>query len=293
MRNIIVSKFSNYKSTVPTSVYLWCWLHDNTYKDFVSKIRTMSDKDEIKRLKSQLPCITPSGKFKLRNANSLIEHSGFICIDIDGGDNLHLNDFAKVRDELKKIKNISYVALSVSGKGVFCLIPIKFSVKHKEHFESLKIQFLNIGITIDKSCGDICRLRGYSYDENAYFNENAVVFEQFFEYKSEVIPKRISSNIKGNQNNGNTTHNKVISVVTRLNNSSIDITETYEHWFQIACAFANEFGEEGRDIFHLVSQNSPKYHSGECDRLFTNCIAAGYSYGIGTFFRLVQQSGNV
>ena len=293
MINVIVSKFSNYKSTVPTSVNLRDWLCDVAHKDMVCKIRTMSDKDEIRKLKSQLPCITPSGEFMLRNASALIRHSGLICIDIDGGDNLHLNDFKKVRDELKKIKNIYYVALSVSGKGVFCLIPIKFPEKHKEHFEALKIQFLNIGITIDKSCGDVSRLRGYSYDENAYCNENAVVFEQFFEYKSEKAPKRSSPNTRGNQNNGKTTHSKVMSVVTELNNTSTDITKTYEHWFQIGCAFASEFGEEGRDIFHLVSQNHPKYHSSECDRLFTNCIEAGYSYGIGTFFYLVEQSGNV
>lgn len=290
MRNIIVSKFLNYKSTVPTSVYLWDWLHDNTCKDFVCKIRTMSDKDEIRRLKSQLPCITPSGKFKLRNANALIEHSGFICIDIDGGDNLHLNDFAKVRDELKKIKNISYVALSVSGKGVFCLIPIKFPEKHKEHFEALKIQFSNIGITIDKNCGDVSRLRGYSYDENAYFNEKAVVFEQFFEYKSKKIPKRISSTIKGNRFNEKTTHSKVMRIVNKLNDTSTDITKNYEQWFQIGCALANEFGEEGRDVFHLVSQNHPKYSFETCDQFFANCLERRYDYRIGTFFHWAEHS---
>lgn len=293
MINITVSKFSNIKSTNPTSINLKDWLCDATHKDLVYKIRTISDKEEIKKYKSQLPCITPSGEFVLRNANALIKHSGFICVDIDGADNLHLSDFAKVRDELKKIKNIYFVALSVSGKGVYCLIPIKFPEKHKEHFEALKSQFSNIGITIDKSCGDVSRLRIYSYDEDAYFNEDAIVFEQFLEYKVEKSPERISSNIKGNQSKEKTTLNKVISVVTRLNNSSIDITDSYEEWFQIGCAFANEFGEEGRDIFHLVSQNSPKYHWGVCDRLFTTCIEKRYSYGIGTFFHLVEQSGKV
>jgi hypothetical protein len=293
MRNTIISKFKNFKDVNPEEVILWDYLHDFTYKNDVENIRKIESKAERSRLKSQLPAITPSGNFSKRKTSGLINHSGFICIDIDSGDNPEIIDFEKLRDDLTKISNVAFASISVSGNGVFAIIPIQFPDKHKQHFEALKKCFEKLGIILDKACGDITRLRCYSYDENAYFNENAVVFEQFFEYKSEVIPKRISSNIKGNQNNGNTTHNKVISVVTRLNNSSIDITETYEHWFQIACAFANEFGEEGRDIFHLVSQNSPKYHSGECDRLFTNCIAAGYSYGIGTFFRLVQQSGNV
>lgn len=291
MINLIVSKFSNYKSTNPTSINLREWLCDVTHKDMVCKIRTMSDKDEIRKLKSQLPCITPSGEFMLRNARALIRHSGLICIDIDGGDNVHLNDFKKVRDELKKIKNIYYVALSVSGKGVFCLIPIKFPEKHKEHFEALKIQFLNIGITIDKSCGDICRLRGYSYDENAYFNENAVVFEQFFEYKSEKIPKKISFTIKGSRFNEKTTHSKVMRIVNKLNDTSTDITKNYEQWFQVGCALANEFGEEGRDIFHLVSQNHPKYYFETCDDFFSKCLEKEYDFRIGTFFHLVKESG--
>ena len=290
MKDVTVSKFSNYKSTQPTSINLLDWLSDETHKDSVSKIRTLSDKEEIRKLKSQLPCITPSGKFFLRNANALIQHSGFICIDIDRGDNLHLNDFAKVRDELKKINNISYAALSVSGNGVFCLIPIKFSERHKEHFEALKIQFSNIGITIDKACADVSRLRGYSYDENAYLNENAVVFEQFFEYKSKKAPRIIKPVIRGNQCNEKTTYNKVMRVANKLYNSSIDITKNYEHWFQIGCALANEFGEEGRDIFHLVSQTHPKYHPDECDSFFTDRLEGGYDYSIGTFFHWAEHS---
>lgn len=291
MRKVIVSKFSNYHSTVPTSVNLRDWLCDVTYKDLVDKIRAMSNKDEIKNLKSQLPCITPSGKFKVRNANGLILHSGFICIDIDGGDNLHLNDFGKVRDELKKIKNISYVALSVSGNGVFCLIPIKFPEKHKEHFEALKIKFSNIGITIDHACGDVSRLRGYSYDENAYFNEEAVVFEQLFEYKSMRKQKRASSIVKRSLNNGSVTHSKVMRIIGKAINSGIDMTEKYEQWFQIGCALSNEFGEEGREMFHLVSENHPKYSFESCDEKFTNFIEENYSYTIGTFFHWAEKYG--
>jgi hypothetical protein len=293
MKNIIVSKFSNIRSTEPTNINLLDWLCDPSHKEFVSKIRKLSNKEEIKKLKSQLPSITPSGIFKVRNANNLIKHSGLICIDVDSGDNPHLHDFSKVRDEIKKIKNVFFVALSVSGNGVFCLIPIKYPEKHKEHFEALKIKFSNLGITIDKSCGDVSRLRIYSYDENAHINENATIFEQFIENKIEKLPKRISPTIRNTQFNEKITLSKVMRLVTKLNDWSIDITENYNQWLQIGCAFANEFGEEGRDIFHLVSQNHPKYHLGECDRFFTNCLERKYSYGIGTFFHWAEQYGLV
>lgn len=291
MKKTIVSKFTNYRSTSPTSINLWDWLHDDSYKDFVYKIRTLSDKDQIRKLKSELPCITPSGQFMLRSATALLEHSGYICIDIDGGDNLHLTDFENVKNELKKVKNISYTALSVSGKGVFCLIRIKYPHKHKEHFEALKIQFSNIGITIDKACADVSRLRGYSYDENAYFNEEAIIFEQVFEYKNTRVVQKEAFDLEKKYGSENTTHSKVMRIINKLNTSRIDITENYEQWFQIGCALANEFGEEGRDMFHLVSEIHSEYKPGVCDTTFSSCLKGGYAYGIGTFFHWAEQYG--
>jgi len=291
MRNIIISKYENVKSIIPINVTMWDWLNDVSYKDLVLQIRTLIDKDDAKKLKLKLPCVTMSGQFMLRGANGLVEHSGYICIDIDGADNLHLNDFGKVRDELKKIKNIAYAALSVSGNGVFCLIPIKYHEKHKEHFEALKIQFLNIGITIDKACSDVSRLRIYSYDSDAYFNERPVVFNQVFEYKPQKVFQAKKLSFEKTYHNENTTHSKVMRIISKANNSGIDITEKYEQWFQIGCALANEFGEEGREMFHLASQNHPKYHSESCDGKFTNFMEGNYSYTIGTFFHWAEKYG--
>jgi hypothetical protein len=47
MINIIVSKFSNYKSIEPTTINLRDWLCDETHKDSVLKIRALSDKVKI------------------------------------------------------------------------------------------------------------------------------------------------------------------------------------------------------------------------------------------------------
>jgi hypothetical protein len=297
MKNTIISRFSNIKSKIPENVILWDWLNDTTYKNSVLRIRTLTEKEEIRKLKSQLPCVTISGQFMLRNSNALIKHSGYICIDIDGGDNLHLNDFCKVRDELIKIKNIAYAALSVSGKGVFCLIPIKYPEKHKEHFEALKIQFLKIGITIDKACSDVSRLRIYSFDSDAYFNESPVTFNQVFEYKpvkkneSKKAFEESKPNLKKTYLNGNTTHSRVMKVADKVSNSGVDMTENYEQWFQIGCALANEFGEDGREMFHLVSQNHSGYQEVYCNTIFSDCLGGGYSYSIGTFFYWASQYG--
>ena len=290
MKNIIISKFKNFKSNEPTNISLLDWLIDETYKESVIKIRAISEKEEITRLKSQLPCVTISGLFTIRKADSLVKHSGYICVDIDGKDNPHLKDYKQVRDELRKIKNIAYLSLSVSGNGVFCLIPINFPEKHKEHFEALKIQFSNIGITIDKACSDVSRLRIYSYDEEAYFNEEAIVFNQVFEYKFDIPKLPENEIIERTFSNDESTYSKVLKVVNQINNSGIDITEEYSQWFQIGCSLANEFGEDGRELFHIVSQYHPKYHVESCDNFYSNCIQGNYSnIGIGTFFHWAKE----
>lgn len=291
MKNTIVSKFKNYKDTVPVNISIWEWLHDNTFKETVQKIRTLTDKDKIRELKAQLPCITPSGTFTSRSANNLVNHSGYICIDIDSADNAHITNFEGLRDELRKIKNIAYAALSVSGKGVFCLIPIRHKDKHKEHFEALKIQFSNINIIIDKACADISRLRGYSYDENAYFNETPIVFNQVLEYKPQKNYEIRNIILKKPFDNEKKTHLKVIKLIEKVKYTGIDITEKYEQWFQIACALANEFGEEGRDMFHAVSANHLKYNDETCDNLFSACLTNSYDYTIGTFFHWTEKYG--
>ncbi|WP_281324371.1 PriCT-2 domain-containing protein [Flavobacterium sp. IMCC34518] len=224
----------------------------------------------------------------------MIEHSGYICIDIDGGgENQHISDFNMVRDELKKCLNVFYASLSVSGKGVFCIIPIKEREKHKEHFEALKIIFKTFGITIDKGCGDVTRLRGYSYDSNAHINEDAVVFNQLVEYKQKTSQtqspkKEIKPAYKSTSNN---TEARVIEIIREINRKGIDITENYEQWFQIGCALANEFGGSGRDMFILVSQNHPKYHPEVADSMFDKCLENSYGYNIGTFFHWASHYG--
>lgn len=287
MKNILVSKFSNYQSPIPVqNVYLLEYLKDDTHKNLVEYIRTLTDKEEIKYNKSKLPAITPSGTFQKRNKDGLIEHSGYICIDIDGGHNPHINDFGMVRDELKKCVNVAYASLSVSGKGVFCFIPIKEKKKHAEHFEALKIIFESFGIIIDKACKDVPRLRGYSYDSKAYINEDAVFFNQLIEYKEKTSPtqspkKEIKTSYKNTSNN---TEARVMKIISEINSKGIDITENYEQWFQVACSLANEFGESGRDMFILVSQNHPKYHPEVADTMFDKCLENSYGYNIGTFF---------
>ena len=59
-------------------------IKEGATKDLVKKIRAEKNKPERNELKKQLPAICFSGTFNKRADNSLIEHSGLICLDFDG-----------------------------------------------------------------------------------------------------------------------------------------------------------------------------------------------------------------
>lgn len=183
-----ISCFKDYRTAEnPAEINLVTWLTSEKYADKVKYIRGCEDPDEIKGLKASLPAVTVSGLFSARNMEGLIQHSGLICIDIDRKENPNLVNWHEVPEILAKIPNVAYCGLSVSGNGYFAIIPIRYPEKHVLHFHALYADFLRMGLVIDKACKDVCRLRGYSYDPNPYFNHEARPY--FKTYDPDARPK--------------------------------------------------------------------------------------------------------
>lgn len=298
MRNTVVSRFSSYKSTIPKDICLYDWFKNTDYINIVNEIRRSSDKEEIGYLKSLLPAITVSGRFSRRRAADLIQHSKYICIDIDAADNPHILDFSLEREKLSHIDYVAYCSLSASGKGVFCIIPIKHPLKHKAHFESLKQEFSKRGITIDKSCSDVTRLRLYSYDEAAYLNENPMIYEDVLEqpFKVKVTPSVFSSSNRildvAHSSYKRETNLILLQQILLINDyRKVDITVGYLNWRNIASALANEFGEEGRQYFHRLSKFHERYNNFQTDNLYSSMLNTRYNYSFGTIIYLAQQYG--
>ena len=88
-----VSLFRNFRETYPVAtIELGSWLCSDEFRLPIAAIRKSQNPEERRALKASLPCITPSGIFQQRNANQLIQHSGLLCIDIDGAENPHISD---------------------------------------------------------------------------------------------------------------------------------------------------------------------------------------------------------
>lgn len=273
-----VSIYRNVTDNTGTITELNTFLLSAKYKDAIKYLRTIEDKEKRKELKRQLPCITVSGIFEpTRKRENLIEHSGLLCIDIDGQDNKHIRNFANLKYQLSRFDEVLYCSLSASGNGYFAIIPIKYPQYHKEHFKALQDDFSKYGIVIDSNCGDVTRLRGYSYDAEPYINENAKVYSRMIFPTVKPIYKLDFD-----------TSDKIGRIVDMVVKSGINMTENYYDWFAIGCAIASELGESGREYFHALSRQSSKYKQSECDRKYNECLKAN-RISIGTLFYLAKQ----
>lgn len=174
--NKTVSLLSSYSDISPRPINLISYLTDFSHKDQIAKIRSIDSVDEQKRLKALLPAVTISGTFAARGEAGLICHSGLISFDID-----HVTEMNQTFELLKSIPQVAYCAKSARGRGYWGIMAISNIGKHKEHFAAMQSSFKAIGIDIDTAPSNVASLRGYSYDEAAYFNHHAQIFDLVFE----------------------------------------------------------------------------------------------------------------
>ena len=273
----------NTGTIMPLGTFLFC----KEYKDDILRLRAVFDKEKRNALKRSLPQATISGVFSpTRAKNNLSQHSGLICVDIDAKDNPDILDWETLKQDLSVLPQIAYCALSVSGKGLFLVIPLRYPEKHLKQFRQLQIDFRKMGIMIDSACSDITRLRCLSYDEHPIINENATLYEGVYVEK----PKHKSFPTCFIYEGENTSA-EVAVCCRKIQQCGIDITASYDDWLKVGCALAT-LGENGRSLFHICSRQNAKYNAAKTDKMFTDLLRRNYQQvNIGTFFWMCKQYG--
>lgn len=289
LEDTCVSYYYGFGCKRPMDMNLLQILTTGRYEDKILEIRNTEDKKIKATLKERLPLFTPSGRFRNLSASGFIEHSGFICIDIDKKHNLYVPDYGNLKDRIKELPFVAYCGRSVSGEGYYCMIPIAYPEKHTQHFYSLSEAFVAIGIAIDEACSSVVHKRFVSFDPDPYINNEAETYEGLVEELPESVKRSQTSASCCAENDPDLRH-KVDMYIAALVEYQIDITEGRKNWLSIGCAFANTFDEEGREMFHAVSQFHADYNSIETDRLFIDLLGRGYSYNIGTFFHYAHKA---
>lgn len=239
-------------------------IKNGKWKDKITKLRSIKDEKEQKAYKNTLPCFTGSGVFSSRKNEGLITHSNIMILDFDLKDNpILLEQFNEIRQKLIAAKHIAFLFLSCRGNGFAVGIKIE-GARHTESFRYLEKYYREKhGLTIDKGCKDVARLRFISYDPDLYFNEGA---------ETVIVPPDFLKEAKHSEPvfyaNGKS-HEIVKKIIA---SGKLPGDDTYESWVRIGFALVTEFGEEGRGYFHELSKLSPKYDLVDCDRKFDNCL---------------------
>ena len=243
------------------------------WQNIVAPIREQQDKKKRDQLKKRLPTVTIGGVFKERKQDLLIQHSGFICVDID-----HFND----KTALLQDRYTYALFNSVSGNGIAVVIKVNPD-KHKESYKWIsEYYYATYGISVDPAPKNVASLRYVSYDPELFINEKSLKSKT--RSNKPKKPKSIPV-ILGND--------QVSELVDEVQKSGVNIAPDYDSYLKLGFALANGFGEEGRKYFHALCQPSEKYDSKQTDNQYDRCLQGANRSGVtvGTFYFMLKDAG--
>lgn len=220
-------------------------------KTIVENVRKQKTKELADKIKVTLPAICFSGTFTKRADNSIIEHSGLICLDFDK----YESDELLNEDRAKLIADKYTFALftSPSGNGLKVLVKIPLEIdNHKKYFDALEKHYNNNHF--DTTSKNISRVCFESYDSELFLNKKSKIWtdkvedEQFdyrfdaptikLENENEIIKRLwVWFNKSYSMSKGSRNHNLFI-LVSAFNDYGISEIETNRFCNQF---IANDF----------------------------------------------------
>jgi hypothetical protein len=159
-------------------------------RELIEAIQLEPDKSTRNEMKKSLPAICFSGVFTKRQDNSIVEHSGLICLDFDG-----YATKKQMMEEKKAIAADGYVFsvfVSPSGDGLKVLVKIPQDIdNHVKYFNALQRHFDSPHF--DTTSKNISRVCYESYDKNIYVNYESEVWSEMYEEEYVEVKKSTDS----------------------------------------------------------------------------------------------------
>jgi hypothetical protein len=250
--SIKVSIFDSHRNTTPINSgdlnTVLANIKDGRWQDHILAYRTG------KTTKDKLPAFTTSGEFKARKSDQLIQHSGFICMDIDEQDNPNIEEGAA---KLRYDPLLYAMFRSAGGKGYCAIFPIDPN-RHLDAYLGLEKRIADrYELIVDRACKDVTRLRYVSYDPDLYISDKKPA--RFKDY----LPKPsapVRAQYVGNESDSD-------YMIAQIVSRNINLCEGYQDWYRVGCALISKYKDDpkGLDHFHTLSQMSAKYNSQKCD----------------------------
>src|SRR5690606_38997206 len=149
---------------------------------------------------------------------------------------------------------------SFGGDGYCVFVKIDPSKLSNAYNAISKYYYDTYGIHTDPSCKNPNRLRYVSYDPDVLVVDNSKRFNVKVD-KKDIEPKKVQYVY---------TKSDLDNIFDQIRDKSIDLCkEDYYRYIRIGLAFANHFGESGREYFHFVCSYGDKYNKNHADRDFT------------------------
>ena len=255
----------------------------------VEAVRALTNPDQIKAAKKQVPAVSPSCIFTGKHSSANVkEHTGILCLDLDGKENPRIaQPAARARVYADQFTFAGHV--SVSGSGICLYVQIE-PEQHEAAFLQLEVYFRQAwGVITDPQCKNVSRLRFASYDPAVYRNTEARPFiTRKQRFNKDRQRARRSVDRPPFQDSGQYFE----EILSQILAAGFDLTGSHADWVKVGFAIASGYGEAGRQYFHELSQFHPQYKPAETDRQFTRCLqtrVAGVT--ISTFFYMAKQAG--
>ena len=260
--------------------------------DLAQKIHAIrSEQDAAKRgaIKDTLPAVSISANFPdKRHAKSAHTVTSLIQIDID-----KVNDPEQLKTQICADPHTLACFISPSGNGVKAIVRTDASAKvdgaqldklneHKSIYAIAQRYYKqHFNVQIDTQCSDISRVMYYSYDPEIYINLDATPLQELQELqelksKSKPKAKRIPK--------------KVLDIVEQIESSGMSLS--YDDRFKMGMSFVNEYGEQGRELFHRISRNHENYNAEKFDAKLNDFLESSRGeISLGSFFHIAKEHG--
>ena len=154
-------------------------------KELIKQIRSEKNKEVRQELKKNLPAICFSGTFNKRNDDSLIEHSGFICLDFDGYKTK--KDMMSEKERLSKDRYVYSVCFSKWKRTESYCEDTTRATEPQNYFMSLDKYFNSQ--YFDKTSKNVSRVCYESYDPLIHINVNSHLWTKIEEQEYKVVDK--------------------------------------------------------------------------------------------------------
>ncbi len=287
-KNGITNKIPNREISLERAVEL---IKGDTYKADIERLRSSGDPSIRAVVKKGLDYFTFSGTFKKRLTDSLIQHSGLICLDFDD-----LEDLPRIQYLMPLVPWVAACFVSPSGTGLKVIIPID-GTYHQEAFQALEKVFKSdYAIEVDKSGKDVTRACFVSHDPEIYYNPNAEQFVFDIESwgSSNIYPEKITKLwekqlLPASQKFERDKHlARILYCVEQIERDKIDITsDDYDDRLLVGFALST-LGEDARELYHRAVQYNDAYSPQDADDKFTNALTTSKFKTPAKFYTLCK-----